>query len=152
MVSYITYTVEIGGISRKYKKIPQYERQLKTNTVTSITLTVEYDTENPINFWDAIEIKKNGVSEWKGFVEGKNITCDKDGIYYEITGRDNSVILWKKFNENFSNMHEGTNGFFGRVDSSELIKFFLRSPKSDPVSQYPNNKSGWGIDVSKISS
>ena len=142
--------MEIGGISRKYNKIPQYERQLKTDNPTTISLTVEYDDDNLIDFWDVIEIKKNGVSEWKGFVEGIKITWDEDGIYYALTGRDSSLILWKKFNENFVNMHEGTNGFFGQVNATELVRFLLRCPKSDPVNTYPNNKSGWGIDASRI--
>lgn len=144
------WTVEIGGTSRKYKEIPSFTDQLKSDTPSEISgLLVEYD--GTIDYWDVIEFKRNGTSEWKGFVETMNIVWqDGEGRYYEIGGRNNSLILWKKFNENFSNMQEGTEGFFGQVSASELIKLLLRCPESDLGSEYPNNKSGWGIDVSKI--
>lgn len=152
MVTESIYTIEVDGISRKYINIPKFEQKLKNNSPTYFSCKVEYDTENLIDFWDLVEIKKNGVAVWKGYVETIDISWDEDGIYYNLSGRDTNVILWKKFNENFTNMHEGTNGFFGSVNAAELIQFLLRCPKSDPVSTYPNNKSGWGVDTSKFTS
>lgn len=160
MVSNITYTIEVGGIARNFTKIPIFGKQLKTDTCTSFNCTIEYDDANPVDYWDIVEIKKNDIVVWKGFVETINPHWDETGIFQDIGGRDNSLILWKKFNENFTNMHKGTDGFFGSVNPTELIKFLLRCPKSDLPNEYdvagkqlyPYNKSGWGIDVSKISS
>jgi len=144
------WTIEIGGIARKYKIISDFERRLKNDTPSSFHALIEYDSANPIDFFDLVEIKRDGTTEWKGFIETIDIVWDEGGRYYDVSGRDNSLILWKKFNENFSNMQEGTEGFFGQVDSTELVKLLLRCPTSDLGEDYPNNKSGWGIDTSRI--
>lgn len=144
-----TWTIEVGGVSRPYKTF-NFARKVKMDAPTEFTATVKYDSGNPVDFFDLVNIKRNGTVEWKGFVESIETSWDEQARYWIIGGRDITVILWKKYSEDFSNFHEGTEGFFGSVNINELLKFLLRTPKSDDVYNYPNNKSGWGIDISKI--
>jgi len=143
------WTIKVDGVQRKLKTM-NFGRQLINQAPSSFSATVEYAQGSPIEFFDLVQIYRNGVLEWKGFVERIEIIWDEDGRFYNIGGRDITVILWKKYSENFTDMHEDTKGFFGRVSANELIKFLLRTPKSDLGDAYPNNKSGWGLDVSRI--
>jgi hypothetical protein len=143
------WTIEVGGIARKYKDVT-FQRQLENDAPTSFSAILEYDVDNLIDFFDLVEIKQDGTTEWKGFIEDITIQLAKEGRFYTVDGRDLSLILWKKYGENFVNMHEDTKGFFGSVNPEELIKFLLRTPKSDSVRDYLNNKEGWGIDASRI--
>jgi len=142
-----TWTIEIGGTSRNYRDI-NIARKLGRESATEFSATIEYYAS--INYFDLVEIKRDGTAEWKGYIEDIDIKWDKNGRFLRVYGRDTTLILWKKWGENFSNLHEGTLGFFGSVNANELIKFLLRTPKSDPVHDFPNNKEGWGIDYSKI--
>jgi len=142
------WTIEVGGTARPYKSI-DFERRLKRKSPTKFRALIQY--YSGIDYFDLVQIKRDGTVEWKGFVETIKIEWDEDGRYLNINGRDTTVILWKKYIENFSNMHEDTAGFFGQVEANELVKFLLRTPKSDSVNDFPNNKEGWGIDNSKIS-
>src|SRR3972149_2925676 len=141
------YTLEIGGVARKFVDL-NYETKLVNKSPTKITAKIEYAAD--IDYFDLIEIKSDGTTEWKGFLEDKDIDWSSGGRYLDIGGRDTSVIEWKKWCENFINMHPDTGGFFGSVSAMELIKFILRCPKSDPVNLYPHNKEGWGIDAGRI--
>ncbi len=141
------YTVEIGGISRKYNYI-DFERMLKKTRPSTISLTVENSSD--IDYFDLIEIKRDAVVEWKGFIVTKDEFWDENGLYLDIKGSNTDIIPWKKYGESFSNMHEDTKGFFGQVSAIELIKFILRNPNSDAVRDYPYNKEGWGMDKSRI--
>jgi len=142
-----TWTIEIGGSSKKYKTI-SFDRKRDIDSPPTFSATVAYD--ETINFWDLVEIKRDGTTEFKGYVEGIEIDWGSQDRYLNISGRDASVILWKKYGEGFTEMDEDLGGFFGKVSAVELIKFLLRCPQSDPVSTYPNNKAGWGIDISRI--
>ena len=141
------WTIEVGGVARKYKNI-KFERKLDRKSPTKFSATVEYASN--ISYFDLVKIKRDGTVEWKGFVEEIDIDWDKEGRYLYISGRDTTIILWKKYIENFSSMHKDTGGFFGRINANELIKFLLRTPKSDPISDYIKNKSGWGIAVGRM--
>jgi hypothetical protein len=141
------WTIEVGGSSRKYKKI-DFERKLDNKTPSKFTATVEFNSG--IDYWDLVEIKRDGTTEWKGFVEDKDEAWDSNNHLLNIGGRDTTVILWKKWSESFVDMHEATKGFFGNVSVTELIKLLLRCPKSDLGEEFPYNKEGWGIDKSKI--
>lgn len=145
------WTLEIGGLVRKYKTFT-FDRKLKKGTPAKFSGQVEYDVDNLINYFDLIEAKRDGITEWKGFIEGLEVEWSADGRYYNIDGRDTTIILWKKYIDDFSSMHEGTEGFFGKVNAVELIKFLLRTPQSDPTIDYPDNKSGWGLDYSRMPS
>lgn len=143
------WTIEVGGSARNYKRI-RFERRLETIKPAKFEATIEYNAA--IDYWDLVEIKRDGTTEFKGFVEILDIKWDEGGRYLYVAGRDTKVILWKKYSDNFSNMHEDTKGFFGRVKAQDLITFLLRTPKSDfDPDAYPNNKEGWGIDTSKFS-
>jgi hypothetical protein len=141
------WTIEIGGTARQYKRI-RFDRKLKMDSPTSFTASIKY--YNNISYFDTVTIKRDGTTEWMGYVETIETTWDSDGRYLKISGRDASVILWKKYTENFSNSADKTLGFFGLVDSTELLKFLLRCPKSDTGSS-TTNKSGWGIKQSHLS-
>lgn len=142
------WTIEIGGTARKWKDI-DFERRLRRDRPIRFSATVEYSSD--IDYFDLVEIKRDGVVEFKGFIKTINLEWDEIGRFLDIGGRDSTVILWKKWAENFSNMHEDTKGFFGLVSAEELIKFLLRNPTSDLPSEYPSNKSGWGMDRTRIS-
>lgn len=143
-----TWTIEVGGVARNYRRV-RFQRKLKTNKPATFSGTVEYNAG--IDYWDLVEIKRDGTVEFKGFVEIIDVKWDENGRYLYIAGRDTKVIVWKKYSDNFSNMHEDTKGFFGRVKAQDLITFLLRTPKSDfDPNAFPNNKEGWGIDVSKF--
>lgn len=145
------WTIEVGGTSRKYKNA-KFERALKKDMPTSFEAQIQYASP-AVDFFDLVEIKRNGTTEWKGFIETISIIWSEDGRYYNVAGRSTSLILWKKFNEEFTSYAEGIEGFFGSVNASELIKFLLRTPRSDLPSENPDykyNKMGWGLDASRI--
>jgi len=143
-----TWTIEVGGVARNYRRI-KFQRKLETNKPAIFEATIKFDAG--VAYWDLVEIKRDGTPEFKGFVEIIDIRWDEVGRYLYISGRDTKVILWKKYSDNFSNMHEDTKGFFGRVKAQDLITFLLRTPKSDfDPDAYPNNKEGWGMDVSRL--
>jgi hypothetical protein len=141
------WTIEIDGDSKKYKTI-NFDRVLEIDAPPTFNAKVAYD--ETINFWDPVEIKRDGTIEFKGYVEGIEIDWGSQDRYLNISGRDVSVILWKKYGEGFTEMDETLGGFFGKVSAVELLQFLIRCPQSDPVSTYPNNKAGWGIDISRI--
>jgi hypothetical protein len=145
------WTIEVGGASRKYKNA-KFERKLKKDSPTSFSAQIEY-ADPAVAYFDLVEIKRNGTIEWKGYVETIAIKWSNAGRFYNVSGRDTSLILWKKYNEEFQSYAEGIEGFFGKVKASELIQFLLRTPRSDLPSEsddYKYNKQGWGIDNSRI--
>jgi len=147
------WTIEVDGISRKYRDL-RFDKKLIKESPTEFTAKVEYDIAHLIDFMDLVEIKRNGTTEWKGFVTEREIAWDEEGRFYNLTGKDMSFILWKKMNEEFTSYAEGIEGFFGKVNPSQLIKLLLRTPRSDHPSEddaFKYNKSGWGLDASRIS-
>jgi len=143
-----TWTIEVGGSARNYKNI-KIERKLEKTSPTVFSAVIKY--YSGINYFDLVEIKRDGIVEWKGFIESIEIKWGDTERYLKVGGRDTSVILWKKWSENFVNTYEDMKGFFGNVNANELLKFLLRTPKSDfDPDAYPNNKEGWGIDLSRL--
>lgn len=147
------WTISVGGIDRKYKQI-DLNRKVRMDSPPEFAAIIEY--ADNVDFNDEVLIKRDGLIEWKGLIEDIEIDWDDIGRYLNIGGRDISLLIWRKYVENFANMIEGTGGFFGNVSASELIKFLLRTPRSDlPTSVdgttiYPYNKEGWGIDTSRF--
>lgn len=152
------WTVSIGPyggtmVDRKYKKF-EINKKVRMDSAPEFTAIIEYLPD--ITFNDIVTFERDGKVEWKGFVEDMEIDWDANGRYLNIGGRDISLLLWRKYVENFINMIKGTGGFFGYVSASELIKFLLRTPRSDlptaadGTSIYPFNKEGWGIDISRF--
>lgn len=149
------WTISVGGIDRKYQTV-EINRKVRMDSPPEFTATIEYGSD--VTFNNEVIIQRDGKTEWKGFIEDMEIAWDESGRYLNIGGRDITLLIWRKYVENFANMIEGTGGFFGNVSASELIKFLLRTPRSDlPIDAngtviYPHNKEGWGIDTSKINS
>jgi len=110
----------------------------------TIILSGEIDT---IHYFDYVEIKKNNVLKFYGYVEKIKWTSNKDTL---ISGRCRKVIAWKKQSERFSDPK--VEGFFGKVYPEELLKFILRCPTSEipPEEEewieYPLCKVGWGMN------
>lgn len=123
------YTLEINGVSVPYKKL-SYSRELSL-TVTELTATVKYDSSYAEAGFKTLAVKNNGVLEWFGYLEKSNPVWTEDGLFLEIWGRDVTVLLWKKWNERYSDSR--TQGFFGAVDPKKLIQFLLRCPVSESV-------------------
>lgn len=151
MTMQAVWTIEVGGSSRKYSNM-NFERKLDRKTPTTFKAKIEYASP-AVAFFDLVEIKRNGTTEWKGYVEAIEVEWDDSGRWYNVSGRDTTVILWKKYGEEFQQYADGIEGFFGKVSASELIKFILRTPRSDLPSEsanYKYNKMGWGLDSSRI--
>ncbi len=148
-----TWTIEVGGASRKYKTM-KFERKLDMNSPTKFTAKVEYSAD--IDFMNRVVIRRNGTAEWIGYVEGIKSEWDGTTRFLNLAGRDSAFIIWKKYVEDFGNYTEKTAGFFGQVNASELLMFMIRTPYSDPLHDaeanplFPNNKEGWGMDASKL--
>jgi hypothetical protein len=165
-----TWTVAIGPLGadltqaqyqRKYKTF-EINKKVRMDSCPEFSATIEYKPD--VDFNNIIEFKRDDGVEWKGFVEDLEISWDASARYLNLGGRDVSLLLWRKYVENFNNPIKNTGGFFGTVSASELVKFLLRTPRSDlPVSsdqdsnplvpyvaQYPYNKEGWGLDDSRF--
>lgn len=123
------YTLEINGVSVPYKKL-SYSRELSL-TVTELSATVKYDSSYAEAGFKTLAVKNNGVLEWFGYLEKSNPVWTENGLFLEIWGRDVTVILWKKWNERYSDSR--TQGFFGAVDPKKLVQFLLRCPVSESV-------------------
>lgn len=140
------YELNIGGNPVSYIKV-HYVKNHPDPDPDVIDVTVLSNVG--IKYFDPIELKKNGVTEFYGFVEEINPQKGIDGLEYLITGRDWKLILWRKQTEKFMETREigvdEETGFFGNVYASELFMFLLRCP----VSTHPYGKIrhmiGWGI-------
>ena len=145
------------GTSRKWKNF-ETNKKVRQDSPPEYTATIEYDSS--VTFNDVIRFDRDGLTEWVGFVEDIAISWDQSARFLNLAGRDLTFLLWRKYVENFNNQIQGTEGFFGNVNAVELIKFLLRTPRSDlpevendslgEISIYPYNKEGWGIDVSNF--
>jgi len=107
-----------------------------------------------VSYFDSVEIKKNGETEFYGFIEEITPEVGEDGLEYLLTGRCWKLMVWKKWNERFQESREigpedseGNieSGFFGNVKSEELVRFLLRCPKSIHPKDKLRHKIGWGI-------
>ena len=145
------------GTARKWKTFTT-NKKVRQDSPPEYTATIEYDPT--ITFNDLIQFQRDGYTEWVGFIEDIQVSWDENGRYLDIGGRDLTLMLWRKYVENFNNAIKSTGGFFGNVNAVELMKFLLRTPRSDlpeveddslgSLSIYPYNKEGWGIDVSNL--
>ena len=139
------------GTARKWEKFEE-NKKVRQDSPPEFTATIEYDPS--ISFNDFIRFDRDGTPEWVGFVEDIQVAWDQSGRFHDLAGRDLTFLLWRKYVENFNNAISQTGGFFGNVNAVELIKFLLRTPRSDlpeveddslgQFSIYPFNKEGWG--------
>lgn len=152
------YSLISWGTPRPWKTFT-VNKKVRQDSPSEFTAQIEYDST--VVFNDLIKFERDGAIEWMGFVEDIEILWDEKSRYLNIGGRDLTLLLWRKYVENFNNSIANTLGFFGNVNAAELIKFLLRTPRSDlpevaddnivgDQSVYPYNKEGWGIDISNF--
>jgi len=116
------------------------------------TFTIVLNGQHVINSFAVVEIEKDGVLIFYGYVEKRKWTSDVDTI---VSGRCRKLVAWKKWTERFEETRGKMQGFFGVVLPEELFKFILRCPVSDVPSDdeswgdYPRQKIGWGINPTK---
>jgi hypothetical protein len=159
------WSIQLNGVTQSWKTL-EIHRKLVLNTPTTFSATIAYSSG--VHFMDVVTILRDNIIEWKGFVENIDAMWDNNGQYLNISGRDITLILWKKYCDDFSNFAQKTAGFFGTVDPVELLMFLLHTPKSEIgpaiyssydidgepsvdsklISGYPYNKEGWGLDFS----
>jgi len=113
------------------------------------TFTVILNGQHIIAPFAHIEIEKDGIVRFEGYVEKRRWTSDVDTI---VSGRCLKVIVWKKWTERFEEARGEMQGFFGVTYPEEVFKFIVRCPISDVPSEdedwreYPHQKIGWGIN------
>lgn len=140
------WKIFINDVEQKYLSL-NFERKLMINTPTEFEATIMYS--NNIHIMDIVKITRNDIVEWKGYIEELNPKWDEDKHVLNISGRDATFILWKKWSDDFCNFAEKTSGFFGAINPLELVKFILNTPKTQIGLEYPYNKEGWGLDFSR---
>ena len=142
------YQLLINTIGREYIQV-HYIKNHPQSDPDTFDIKVNYDVGQLVNYFDSVEVTKNGVTEFYGFVEDKNPQKGIDGLEYIITGRCWKVLAWKKQTERYIETREigiaAETGFFGKVYPQELIMFLLRTPISTHPSGYIRQKIGWGI-------
>lgn len=142
------HVIEIRGNEKHFIRLHYIKNHPSPNPDTFDIRMTEEDADE-INYWDAIDIRKDGVTEFYGFVEEKTPTVGEDGLEYVLTGRCWKVVPWKKQTERFTDTRDigpvGESGFFGKVYPRELLMFFLRCPISIHPAGKIRHKIGWGI-------
>lgn len=146
-------TLEVDGVEKYFLNI-QYTKNHPTEDPDTFELHLTPDEATGIDFFDQVVIKKDGVTEFVGFIEEITPEVGEDGLEYTFTGRCWKLILWKKYTDKYQESREvgpeissdqNESGFFGEVYPSELIKFILRCPISDHPRGKIRQKIGWGI-------
>lgn len=147
------YELLINGTKRNYIKV-HYVKNHPDPDPDTFDVTVNYDVGELVNYFDSVEVRKNGVTEFYGFVEDIDPQKGTDGLEYLLTGRCWKVLVWKKSTERFQESREigpedsegnVETGFFGSVYPHELFRFLLRCPISDHPKGKVRHKIGWGI-------
>lgn len=149
-----TITLEIAG-SEKYFVHLHYVKSHPNPDPDTFDLVLTPEEATGVTYFDEVVIKKDGVTEYVGFVEEITPEIGEDGLEYSITGRCYKLIIWKKFTERFqesreigpedSDAAEIESSFFGEVYPKELIQFILRCPISEHPKGKVRHKIGWGI-------
>lgn len=146
-------TLHIGGIEKYFIKL-HYTKNHPSPDPDIFDLTLTPEEVTGIKNFDVVEIKKDGVTEFYGFVEEITPDLGDDGLEYVVSGRCWKVILWKKWTERYQESREVgpsdvegnvESGFFGAVNPTELIKFIMRCPMSVHPKGKIRHKIGWGI-------
>jgi hypothetical protein len=147
-------TLYIGGVEKFFVRVHYVKSHPSSDPDTfDIVLTPEQMTG--IDNFDIVEIKKDGNTEFYGFVEEITPEIGDDGLEYLVSGRCWKVILWKKWTERYQESREVgpynsehdviESGFFGSVNPTELLKFIMRCPMSVHPKDKIRHKIGWGI-------
>lgn len=149
-----TVKLYINGVEKHFERL-HYVKSHPNPDPDTFNIVLDEAAAGDVVSFQTVEIKKDGVTEFYGFVE--EITPDEDaesGTDVVVTGRCWKLIVWKKWNERFQESREigplessgnVETGFFGSVNPVELFKFFLRCPVSlHPLGKI-RHKIGWGI-------
>lgn len=143
-----THIIEIRGDEKRFVKL-HYIKNHPSSYPDTFDMRMLAEDADDINYWDIIDIRKDGVSEFVGFVEEKTPIIGENGLEYFITGRCWKVVSWKKQTERFIETREvgpaSEAGFFGKVYPRELLMFLLRTPISIHPAGKVRHKIGWGI-------
>lgn len=149
-----TIKLYINGVEKYFIRL-HYRKDHPNQDPDTFDITMDEAETLDIVPFQTVEIKKDGVTEFYGFVE--EVSPDEDaesGTDVIVTGRCWKLITWKKWNERFQESRdvgpedvEGNieTGFFGSVNPSELFKFFIRCPISTHPKGHVRHKIGWGI-------
>jgi len=144
----ITHIIEIRGDQKRFLRL-HYVKNHPSPYPDTFDMRMIAEDVDDINYWDKIDIRKDGVTEFVGFVEEKTPVIGEDGLEYVISGRCWKAVAWKKQTERFIETREvgplGETGFFGKVYPRELIMFLLRTPFSVHPAGKVRHKIGWGI-------
>lgn len=144
----------INGVEKNFIKL-HYVKQHPNPDPDTFEVTLDEDAAGDVDHFQTVEVRKDGVTEYYGFVE--EITPSEDsesGTDVVVSGRCWKLLLWKKYNERFQESRDvgplnpdGTteSGFFGSVNPVELFKFILRCPMSVHPKGHLRHKIGWGI-------
>ena len=148
-------TLEIGTPPvEKYFINLHYTKNHPSPDPDTFDLILTPEEVSGIDYFDKVVVKKDGVTEYVGFVEEITPEIGEEGLEYSITGRCHKLILWKKWTERYQESRnvgpedtegELEGGFFGQVYPHELIKFILRCPISEHPKGRIRQKIGWGI-------
>ena len=147
------FSLLIGGIDTCYIDIHYIKSHPNPDPDTFEIRTLPECAED-VSYFDSVDIRKDGVTEYYGFIEEITPEVGEDGLEYLLTGRCWKLFTWKKWNERYQESREvgptdseGTieSGFFGNVRPDELIKFMLRCPRSIHPKYKLRHKIGWGI-------
>lgn len=147
------FTLLIGGVDTCYIDIHYIKSHPNPDPDTFEIRTLPECAEG-VSYFDTVDIRKDGVTEYYGFVEEITPEVGEDGLEYLLTGRCWKLFTWKKWNERYQESREIgptdsenniESGFFGNVKPEELIKFILRCPKSIHPKDKIRHKIGWGI-------
>jgi len=143
----------IDGIERAYLNV-HYTKKHPSPDPDIFDVRLIPEEAEDIEFFDDVEVTKDGVTEFYGFVEEITPEVGEDGLEYYLSGRCWKLVTWKKFTERYQESRdigpedsEGNmeTGFFGAVYPEELIKFIMRCPVSEHPKGKIRHKIGWGI-------
>jgi hypothetical protein len=142
------FVLKIGGVEVEYQKM-HYVKNHPTSDPDIFDILLDGPEGATVDYFDPVEIYKNNVLEFYGFVEDIIPIVDDSGLIYQIGGRCWKLILWKKYTERYVETREvGVNnesGFFGEIYPHELLLFLLRTPVSIHPLGKVRQRIGWGI-------
>jgi len=153
MVTTAPTLLYVDGAEKKFISLT-YEKSHPNPDPDTVEFRLTPEEAEGIESFDTIDIKKNGITEWYGFVEEITPEVGEDGLEYIIEGRCWKLIVWKKYTDRYQESREVgpentegilESGFFGSVYPDELIKFLMRAPRSIHPKNYIRHKIGWGI-------
>lgn len=134
----VTYTLEIDGTSYDFINVTTVKWHPNPDCDTwfaHLPFAVDVADEAAVN------IKRDGVSIFKGLVEERTLEMGEKGVVTKLGGRHEKVKLWRNWIERNEDPKSG--GFWYKYYPHDVVQFYLYPSKSD-IEDY--HISGWGID------